>query len=84
VNKAEGAFMQTFRVFIAVTALIVLVPSTPVLFAQQTSPYIENAKKEGEVVWYGTLTGGSIVGRILKTFEDKYPSTHLSKLRFSS
>ena len=39
--------MQTFRVFIAVTALIVLVPSTPVLFAQQTSPYIENAKKEG-------------------------------------
>lgn len=73
--------MQTFRVFIAVTALIVLVPSTPVLFAQQTSPYIENAKKEGEVVWYGTLTGGSIVGRILKTFEDKYPSIKVKYLR---
>ena len=61
--------MQTFSVFITVTALIIWVPPTTVLFAQQTAPYIENAKKEGEVIWYGTLTGGSIVGRIIGTFE---------------
>ena len=46
--------MQTFRVFITVAALIIWVPPTTVLFAQQTASYIENAKKEGEVVWYGT------------------------------
>ena len=63
--------MQTLRAFIIATALMALIPSTPVVFAQQTAPSIENAKKEGEVVWYGTLTGGSIVGRILKTFEEQ-------------
>src|SRR5678815_2877055 len=73
--------MQTFRVFITVTALITWVPPTTLLFAQQAAPSIENAKKEGEVVWYGTLTGGSIVGRILKTFEDKYPSIRVKYLR---
>ena len=73
--------MQTFRVFIAITALIIWISQSNVLFAQQTAPSIENAKKEGEVVWYGTLTGGSIVGRILKTFEDKYPSIKVKYLR---
>ena len=73
--------MQTLRAFITVTALMVLVPPTSVLFAQQIAPSIENAKKEGEVVWYGTLTGGSIVGRILKTFEEKYPSIKVKYLR---
>jgi hypothetical protein len=62
--------MQIFNSVIMVTALIVSLAPAAVARAQQTSPYIENAKKEGEVVWYGTLTGGSIVGRILKTFED--------------
>jgi iron(III) transport system substrate-binding protein len=41
--------------------------------AQQAAPALESAKKEGEVVWYGTLTGGSIVGRIISAFESKYP-----------
>src|SRR5262245_26274461 len=73
--------MQTFKQLILVTALIILFPPTTLLFAQQTAAQVENAKKEGEVVWYGTLTGGSIVGRILKSFEDKYPSIKVKYLR---
>ena len=73
--------MQAFSVFIIVVALIIWFPPTPVLFAQPTAPSVENAKKEGEVVWYGTLTGGSIVGRILRTFEDKYPFIKVKYLR---
>jgi ABC-type glycerol-3-phosphate transport system substrate-binding protein len=73
--------MQAFSVVLTVAALTIWFPPTSVLFAQQPAPFIENAKKEGEVVWYGTLTGGSIVGRILKTFEDKYPSIKVKYLR---
>ena len=62
--------MQIVRVFIMASALVIFfLKLTPVAFAQQTPSSVENAKKEGEVVWYGTLTGGSIVGRILKSFE---------------
>jgi iron(III) transport system substrate-binding protein len=73
--------MQTLRRFIVITALIIWFPQSSVLFAQQTAGSIESAKKEGEVVWYGTLTGGSIVGRILKTFEEKYPFIKVKYLR---
>src|SRR4029434_8635109 len=73
--------MQMFRVFIIASALVISFELTSVAFAQQTPSSVENAKKEGEVVWYGTLTGGSIVGRILKSFEDKYPSIKVKYLR---
>ena len=73
--------MRTFRVFIAITALIIWVLQCNVLFAQQTAPSVEGAKKEGEVVWYGTLTGGSIVGRIIGAFESKYPFIKVKYLR---
>ena len=49
--------------------------------AQQFAPSADQAKKEGEVVWYGTLTGGAIVGRILKSFEDRYPPIKVKYLR---
>lgn len=71
--------MKTFKCFIVATALMVAL--APVVPAQQSSPAIENAKKEGEVIWYGSLTGGSIVGRIMKTFEDKYPGVKVKYLR---
>jgi iron(III) transport system substrate-binding protein len=73
--------MQILLVFIMASALVIRLELTPVAFAQQTPSSVENAKKEGEVVWYGTLTGGSIVGRILKSFEDKYPSIKVKYLR---
>ena len=52
-----------------------------VVAPQQNSPFVENAKKEGEVIWYGTLTGGSIVGRIIGSFESKYPFLKVKYLR---
>jgi iron(III) transport system substrate-binding protein len=73
--------MQTFKQFILVTAFIILFPPTTLLFAQQTAAQVEGAKKEGEVVWYGTLTGGSIVGRIIGAFEAKYPFIKVKYLR---
>ena len=48
----------------------------------QTGPVNQDAaKKDGEIVWYGSLTGGTIVGRIIKTFEDKYPPIKVKYLR---
>ena len=73
--------MQTVKKFILVTALIILFPPTTLLFAQQTAAQVQGAKKEGEVVWYGTLTGGSIVGRIIGAFEAKYPFIKVKYLR---
>src|SRR5262245_55034958 len=73
--------MRTFKQFILVTALIILFPPITLLFARQTDGQGEGAKKEGEVVWYGTLTGGSIVGRIIGVFEDKYPYIKVKYLR---
>jgi len=49
--------------------------------AQQISPSTDQAKKEGEVVWYGTLTGGAIVGNIIKNFENKFPGIKVKYLR---
>ncbi len=49
--------------------------------AQQISPSTDQAKKEAEVVWYGTLTGGAIVGNIIKNFENKFPGIKVKYLR---
>jgi len=49
--------------------------------AQSNPPSTVNAKKEGEVIWYGSLTGGTIVARIIKAFEDKYPPIKVKYLR---
>jgi iron(III) transport system substrate-binding protein len=49
--------------------------------AQPNTQLIESAKKEGEVVWYGTLTGGAIVSRLLSSFESKYPFVKVKYLR---
>jgi iron(III) transport system substrate-binding protein len=49
--------------------------------AQPIAPAAESARKEGEVVWYGTLTGGSIVARVIATFESKYPFIKVKYLR---
>lgn len=78
-DGAEG-FMQALKIFITATALIISLTPPPALFGQQTVQ-VESAKKEGEVVWYGTLTGGSIVGRIIGAFESKYPFIKVKYLR---
>jgi ABC-type glycerol-3-phosphate transport system substrate-binding protein len=49
--------------------------------AQQTAPSLDQGKKEGEVDWYGTLTGGAIVGNLIKTFESKFPGIKVKYLR---
>src|SRR5215813_15292710 len=65
-RSVKEPFVQILIVFIMALALVISPEVTPAAFTQQTPPSVENAKKEGEVVWYGTLTGGSIVGRIVK------------------
>src|SRR5262245_17626474 len=80
-RRIKDTFMQILLVLIMALAIVNSHELTPAAFAQQTPPSVENAKKEGEVVWYGTLTGGSIVGRVLKSFEDKYPSIKVKYLR---
>jgi iron(III) transport system substrate-binding protein len=62
-------------------AFSVLLAFTSVSSAQPDAQLIEAAKKEGEVVWYGTLTGGSIVSRLLSTFQSKYPFVKVKYLR---
>src|ERR1043166_748537 len=67
----------------AATAILLIVwfATVNVTSAQQTSSSIENAKKESEVSWYGTLTGGSIGRRINGAFETKYPFIKVKYLR---
>lgn len=72
--------MANLRLMMAMALFISLVLANAV-GAQQSSPASEQAKKEGEVIWYGTLTGGSIVGNILKSFENKYPGVKVKYLR---
>ena len=67
------------RVFLS--ALAVTLAITTIGSAQSSPPSGESAKKEAEVVWYGSLTGGTIVGRIIKAFEDKYPPIKVKYLR---
>jgi iron(III) transport system substrate-binding protein len=73
--------LQIIKWLVTATTLVVALALFSVATAQQTSPSIENAKKEGEVIWYGTLTGGSIVGRIIGAFESKYPFIKVKYLR---
>ena len=73
--------MQNPKLSLGALALSTLLVSASISSAQQNAQVIESAKKEGEVVWYGTLTGGSIVGRILSTFESKYPFIKVKYLR---
>jgi ABC-type glycerol-3-phosphate transport system substrate-binding protein len=73
--------MKRFASRILLSALILTLVLTLVVRAQSTPPGADNAKKEGEVIWYGSLTGGTIVGRIIKAFEDKYPPIKVKYLR---
>src|SRR5947199_9647484 len=63
------------------TALVLWLTLLSMVSAQQSTLSIESAKKEAEVVWYGTLTGGSVVGRITGEFESKYPFIKVKYLR---
>jgi iron(III) transport system substrate-binding protein len=69
-----------FKVF-GIATLALWLTLAAAATAQQIAPGAESAKKEAEVVWYGTLTGGSIVGRIIGAFESKYPFIKVKYLR---
>ena len=73
--------LQIFKWLVAATTLVVALTLSRAAIAQQSSLSIDNAKKEDEVIWYGTLTGGSIVGRIIGAFETKYPFLKVKYLR---
>ena len=73
--------MAIFRSLVTVTLLLVSLDPVHQAGAQQAIPIIDQAKKEGEVVWYGTLTGGAIVGQIIKNFENKFPGVKVKYLR---
>ena len=72
------------RLFVSralVSTLAVTLAMTALARAQSSPPNVESAKKEGEIVWYGSLTGGTIVARIIKAFEDKNPPIKIKYLR---
>jgi iron(III) transport system substrate-binding protein len=73
--------LQILKWPVTATALILTLALCNVAIAQQITPSVDNAKKEGEVIWYGTLTGGSIIGRIIGAFETKYPFLKVKYLR---
>lgn len=73
--------MQKLKLPVSALALSALIVLTSASAAQQNTQALDSAKKEGEVVWYGTLTGGSIVGRILSIFESRYPFIKVKYLR---
>jgi len=73
--------MVTFRNLLTSTLLLLALVPAHRASAQQSSPLLEQAKKDGEVVWYGTLTGGSIVSNIIKSFESKYSGIKVKYLR---
>ena len=73
--------MVTFRILLTSTMLLIALVAEHRAGAQQAAPMVEQAKKEGEVIWYGTLTGGSIVANIIKSFESKYPGVKVKYLR---
>src|SRR5580765_6570629 len=80
-STRKGIFMAYLRRMMIVPSLVISLALANPATAQQSSPSTEQAKKEGEVVWYGTLTGGAIVGNILKSFENKYPGIKVKYLR---
>jgi iron(III) transport system substrate-binding protein len=73
--------MAILRSLLTLTLLLVSLNLAHRADAQQAALSAEQAKKEGEVVWYGTLTGGSIVGNIIKNFESKFPGIKVKYLR---
>jgi iron(III) transport system substrate-binding protein len=73
--------MAYLRRMMIVPSLVISLALANSTGAQQNSPSTDQAKKDGEVVWYGTLTGGAIVGNILKSFENKYPGIRVKYLR---
>ena len=73
--------MRNLKLRVSTLVLSALLATVSVSSAQQNPQALESAKKEGEVVWYGTLTGGSIVSRILSTFESKNPYIKVKYLR---
>lgn len=76
--------MKRFASRVLLVALGLALALTVIARAQSNPLSTDNAKKEGEVVWYGSLTGGTIVGRIIKAFEDKYPPIKVKYLRMGS
>jgi len=72
--------MANFRSLVTVTLLMALLIPARQASAQSTAT-VDQAKKEGEVVWYSTLTGGSIVANLIKSFENKYPGIRVKYLR---
>jgi len=80
-HRQQGGILQIIKWSITSVALAVTLGLSSVAMAQQTSRLTANAKNEGEVIWYGTLTGGSIVGRIIGAFETKYPFIKVKYLR---
>ena len=75
------SFLHTVKCLVTAPLLVVALSFPTFADAQQNPFLLENAKKDGEVVWYGTLTGGSIVGRIIGAFEAKYPAIKVKYLR---
>lgn len=73
--------LQTVKWLVTAATLVFALTLSSAITAQQNPSIVENAKREGEVIWYGTLTGGSIVGRIIGVFENKYPSIKVKYLR---
>jgi iron(III) transport system substrate-binding protein len=73
--------MATLRILLTATLVLVSLNPAQSASAQQASPSSDQGKKEGEVVWYGTLTGGAIVGNIIKNFENKFPGIKVKYLR---
>jgi iron(III) transport system substrate-binding protein len=69
------------RSLLFLAAFLTVLSRAAAASAQQNPSIFENAKKEGEFVWYGTLTGGSIVGRIISAFEARYPPVKVKYLR---
>jgi ABC-type glycerol-3-phosphate transport system substrate-binding protein len=80
-RRGRELFMAYLRRMMIVPSLVLSLALANPAGAQQNSPSTDQAKKEGEVVWYGTLTGGAIVGNILKSFENKYPGIKVKYLR---
>jgi len=73
--------VKVFASRVLLSALALTLALTGIARAQSNTPIADSAKKEGEVIWYGSLTGGTIVARIIKTFEDKYPPIKVKYLR---
>jgi iron(III) transport system substrate-binding protein len=77
--KDQSVKLFAFSVYIVALAVSLALSAT--VRAQTGPSRADQARKEAEVIWYGSLTGGTIVGRVIKTFEDKYPPIKVKYLR---